>query len=295
MDSLAAAPLPRAPSTPSAPSSSIRRQPPASAAAASTAGTVVKPHPAPTLSTRHATGSPNFSWWRSLISMESRWLATQRWPRSGVWPGLDGQPGIQGRTRTWASGWVEATATHRFRSVSVSTIWAGSSLSGARKGGDDPRTARSRLPARNARTRTGVPPSRVMTLIPGCVRRSRVRALGQWDGARAGEHAEPHDSGLGRHAVQFTVRGVDRVEHGCRVAEDHPPPGRDLHPLSSTFEHWAAGGALDDRDLPGHSGLDVAQRRCGGGETAALGDLAYHPEPDQRHIRECHDHYACHG
>jgi hypothetical protein len=143
-----------------------RTRTPAGTAGMSTGGTVVRPHPA---ATRWSLASQSRAVW-AISGRSSRpghtpirrsspelGLAIQRWPRRSV----------TSTASPRASGCVAGTARRRLRSVSVSRCSAGVSLSGGRNGGTEPRRARSSVPARSARTRTGVLPSRLTTVKPG--------------------------------------------------------------------------------------------------------------------------------
>src|SRR5260370_628844 len=79
-----------------------------------------------------------------------------------------------------------------------------------------------------------------------------------------------------------------------RVPEYHAPGSGGPDALAAALEYRPPGSSLHGRDLPGHRGLGVAERGCRRAEGAAVGNLAHHPEPDQRDIGEVHDTYAYH-
>jgi hypothetical protein len=110
--------------------------------------------------------------------------------------------------------------------------------------------------------------------------------------ARAGERTEANPSALGRSSAELAGCGVEFVEGGGGVSQQHAAGSRELDAARPALEQLRPGLRLQSRDLPGHRGLRVAERCCRTGERAALRDLAQDTESSHRRV---HDNYAYHA
>ncbi len=184
------------------------------------AGTVVMPQPA---ATRWSLASQSRAVWairgrssrpgQTPIRCSSTGPAIQRCPRRSA----------TSMNSARASAWVAGTAMRRLRSVRVCSSSAGVSLSGGRNGGAEARSVRSRVPARSARTRAGVLPSRVTTVMAGSESRSAASARGtSHTPALVNQPSRTVPCSSGRPASSLAVASISSITAAARRTTIRP-------------------------------------------------------------------------